>query len=71
MEKNGLIISATSPDGTLVESVEYRDHPWGVGVQFHPEFKSKPVHAHVLFRDFLKESKIYRKKRSKEIQLKR
>jgi CTP synthase len=71
MEKNGLIISATSPDGTLVESVEYRDHPWGVGVQFHPEFKSKPVRAHGLFREFLKESKVYKKKRSKEMQLKK
>jgi len=60
MEQNGLIISATSPDGMLVESVEYEDHPWGVGVQFHPEFKSKPVRAHALFRDFIRESKLCR-----------
>ena len=57
MEKNGLIISATSPDGMLVEMVEYEDHPWGIGVQFHPEFKSKPVRAHALFRDFIRASK--------------
>ncbi|MFW6138749.1 MAG: CTP synthase [Spirochaetota bacterium] len=56
MEKNGLIISVISPDGKLVEAVEYSDHPWGAGVQFHPEFRSKPVKAHVLFRDFIKHS---------------
>ena len=60
MEQNGLLISATSPDGLLVETVEYGDHPWGVGVQFHPEFKSKPVRAHALFRDFIRESKLCR-----------
>jgi len=62
MEKNGLVLSSTSPDRTLVESIEYKNHPWGVGVQFHPEFKSKPVKAHVLFRDFIKESIRYRDK---------
>jgi CTP synthase len=60
MERAGLVISATSPDGTLVESVEYRDHPWGVGVQFHPEFKSKPVRSHPLFRNFIRASNRYR-----------
>ncbi len=60
MEQNGLAISATSPDALLVEAVEYKDHPWGIGVQFHPEFKSKPVRAHELFRDFIGESKLYR-----------
>ena len=63
MEQNGLILSATSPDGTLVEAVEYRDHPWGIGVQFHPEFKSKPVKPHPLFVDFIRASKEYKKKR--------
>jgi len=61
MEKNGLIISATSPDGNLVEAVEYKDHPWGIGVQFHPEFKSKPVKAHELFRNFVEWSLGYKK----------
>ena len=56
METNGLIISGTSPNGRLVEIVELADHPWFVGCQFHPEFKSKPDHAHPLFRDFIKAS---------------
>jgi len=53
MEEKGLIISAVSPDERLVEAVEYRDHPWGIGVQFHPEFKSKPIQAHPLFKSFI------------------
>lgn len=61
MEEQGLIISATSPDGNLVEAVEYRNHTWGVGVQFHPEFKSRPVKAHELFRDFVKKSLEYKR----------
>ncbi len=56
METNGLVISGTSPNGRLVEIVEYVDHPWFVGCQFHPEFKSKPDLAHPLFRDFVKAS---------------
>jgi CTP synthase len=50
---SGLIIGALTPDGTLVESVEWPDHPWGVGVQFHPEFKSKPIAPNPLFRAFI------------------
>ena len=61
MEKNGLAIAATSPDGTLVEIVELRDHPWGIGVQFHPEFKSRALKAHALFRSFIEESLRYKK----------
>jgi CTP synthase len=53
MAGTGLRIAAFTPDGALVESVEWPDHPWGVGVQFHPEFKSKPTEAHPLFRDFI------------------
>jgi len=68
MERSGLIISATSPDGMLVETVEYVDHPWGIGVQFHPEFKSKPIRAHALFRDFIKQSKIYRDIQNRSIE---
>lgn len=52
----GLVISGYTPDGSLVEAVEWSDHPWGVGVQFHPEFTSKPVKAGPLFRDFVKAS---------------
>jgi CTP synthase len=53
MLASGLRISALTPDRALVEAVEWADHPWGVGVQFHPEFKSKPTGAHPLFRDFI------------------
>jgi CTP synthase len=54
MEKEGLIVSGTSPDLRLVEIVELRGHPWFVACQFHPEFKSKPDNCHPLFRDFVK-----------------
>jgi len=56
METSGLVISGTSPNGRLVEIVELADHPWFVGCQFHPEFRSKPDQAHPLFRDFVKAS---------------
>lgn len=49
----GLKITGVSPDERLVEMVEIEDHPWYVGVQFHPEFKSRPNHVHPLFRDFV------------------
>lgn len=51
--EKGLVISGTSPDNTLVEIVELKDHPWFLGCQFHPEFKSKPMDAHPLFREFI------------------
>jgi len=54
LENAGLIISALTPDHSLVESCEWPNHPWSVGVQFHPEFLSKPLKAHPLFRDFIK-----------------
>ncbi|OEU69797.1 MAG: CTP synthase [Desulfovibrio sp. S3730MH75] len=50
----GLMLSGTSPDETLIEIVEVPEHPWFVGCQFHPEFKSTPMNAHPLFRDFIK-----------------
>jgi CTP synthase len=49
----GLIPTGLSPDGTLVEIVENPAHPWFVGVQFHPEFKSRPNRPHPLFRGFV------------------
>jgi CTP synthase len=52
-EEAGMIISGKSPDGMLVEMVELKDHPWFVAVQFHPEFKSRPINPHPLFRDFV------------------
>lgn len=55
MVADGLILGGTSPDGRLVEIVELPEsqHPWFLGCQFHPEFKSRPTHAHPLFRDFI------------------
>lgn len=53
----GLVLSGLSPDETLVEIVEVADHPWFLGCQFHPEFKSNPMNAHPLFRDFIKASR--------------
>ncbi len=53
LEAAGLVVSGTSPDGSLVEVIELADHPWFVGIQSHPEFKSKPTEAHPLFRDFI------------------
>ena len=52
-EKAGLVVCGESPDGMLVEMVEIENHPWFVAVQFHPEFKSRPVDPHPLFRDFV------------------
>ena len=56
LEEKGLIISGASPGGELVEITEIRDHPWFLGCQFHPEFKSRPMDPHPLFRDFIKAS---------------
>ncbi|AUW58530.1 CTP synthetase [Sphingobium sp. SCG-1] len=53
LEKGGLMFSGMSPDGTLPEIVERPDHPWFVGVQFHPELKSKPFDPHPLFASFI------------------
>ncbi len=53
LEEKGLIASGLSPDGQLVEISELRDHPFMLGVQFHPEFLSRPNHSHPLFRDFI------------------
>ncbi len=54
LAKAGLVLSGSSPDGTIVETVELRDHPFWLGVQFHPEFKSRPNKPHPLFSGFLK-----------------
>jgi CTP synthase len=52
-EKAGMIFSGTLEHGTLLEISEISDHPWMLGVQFHPEFKSRPLEPHPLFRDFI------------------
>ena len=53
LKEAGMFISGTSPNGELVEIIEIGDHPWFLGCQFHPEFKSRPMNPHPLFRDFI------------------
>jgi CTP synthase len=53
LEKHGVIFSGMSPDGKLPEIVELQDHPWFIGVQFHPELKSRPFDPHPLFKSFI------------------
>ena len=57
-ENKGLIFSGMSPDNKLPEIVELKDHPWFIGVQFHPEFKSRPLTPHPLFSSFIKAAKL-------------
>ena len=57
LEAAGLNFSGMSPDGKLPEIVEWKDHPWFIGVQFHPELKSKPFDPHPLFKDFVRAAK--------------
>ena len=63
LEEKGLVVSGTSPNGELVEITELKDHPWFLGCQFHPEFKSRPMSPHPLFRDFIGASFQYKKNR--------
>lgn len=56
LESNGMVLCGVSPDNNLVEIVELKDHPWFLGCQFHPEFKSTPLKPHPLFREFVKSS---------------
>jgi CTP synthase len=53
MNEKGFVISGTSPDGTLAELIELRDHPYFLGCQYHPEFQSKPNNPHPLFQGFI------------------
>ena len=64
LAESGLVISGMSPNGELVEIVEIKDHPWFLGCQFHPEFKSRPMNPHPLFRDFIKAALEYSKRKS-------
>lgn len=57
LEEKGLTISGVSPDERMIEIVEIKDHPWFIGVNFHPEFKSRPTKAHPLFREFIRATK--------------
>lgn len=60
LEKAGMIFSGKSPDDALMEIIELGSHPWFVGCQFHPEFKSRPMQAHPLFRDFIQAARNYK-----------
>ena len=62
MAKKGFVISGTSPDGTLAELIELRDHPYFIGCQYHPEFQSKPNKPHPLFRGFIQAALAYEPK---------
>ncbi|OEU78677.1 MAG: CTP synthase [Desulfobacterales bacterium C00003060] len=64
LEEAGLIISGISPDGQLVEIVEIGDHPWFLGCQFHPEFKSRPMAPHPLFASFIRAALDYKNGRT-------
>ncbi|MDP1975981.1 MAG: hypothetical protein Q8K37_08440, partial [Alphaproteobacteria bacterium] len=61
LEKVGLIFSGMSPDGKLPEIIEYKDHPWFIAVQFHPELKSRPFAPHPLFTSFVKAALIQKR----------
>ena len=61
-ENKGMIFSGLSPDNNLPETIELTDHPWFIGVQFHPEFKSRPLAPHPLFSSFIKAAKNNSKK---------
>ncbi len=65
LEESGLKIAGVSPDRELVEIIEVPDHPWFVGCQFHPEFKSRPKSPHPLFREFVKASLRYKQRDTK------
>jgi CTP synthase len=63
LERAGVRFSGVSPEQQLVEIIELKGHPWFLGCQFHPEFKSKPMAPHPLFREFIKASLLYGKKK--------
>ncbi|MFH1940842.1 MAG: gamma-glutamyl-gamma-aminobutyrate hydrolase family protein, partial [bacterium] len=66
LERHGMVFSGVSPDGKLVEIIELRDKRWFMAGQFHPEFKSRVLKAHPLFRSFVKAALDYQKERSKD-----
>jgi CTP synthase len=61
-EKNGMIFGGINPQSSLIETIEFKEHPWFIATQYHPEFKSKPTKPHPLFKDFLRASIEYRSK---------
>jgi CTP synthase len=65
LSAKGMVFSGTSPDGSLVEMAELPGHPWFLGCQFHPEFKSRPMCSHPLFREFVRAAREFAAKRGK------
>jgi len=63
LAEKGLVLSGVSPDGKLVEMIELKEHPWFVGCQFHPEFKSRPTAPHPLFASFIKAAAEFKRDR--------
>jgi CTP synthase len=63
--EHGLVISGLSPDGKFVEMVELPDHPWYLGCQFHPEYKSKPTEPHPLFVSYIAAALAFRQRRER------
>ena len=61
LAEKGMVFSGTAPDDSLVEIIELKNHPWFLGCQFHPEFKSRPMNAHPLFREFIGAAKKFAK----------
>lgn len=66
-DERGMVFAGFSPDGTLVEMIEISDHPWFVGTQFHPEFRSRPEEAHPLFASFIRASMEYARERGSAV----
>ena len=65
LQEHGMVVAGKSPDGKFVEMVELKDHPWFLGSQFHPEYKSRPIEPHPLFVSFIGAS-LEEQKRKKE-----
>ena len=64
LKQHGLRLTGETPDGVYVEICELGEHPWYLGCQFHPEFKSKPHEPHPLFRSFIGAALLYRNRKS-------
>jgi CTP synthase len=71
LAKHGLVVTGASPDGRLVEIMELKDHPWFLGCQFHPEFKSRPMAPHPLFREFVGAALAFKRSRALGVPLAR
>ena len=69
MEERGLRVTGASPDGKFVEMVELEGHPWFVGCQFHPEYKSRPSAPHPLFRSFVAAARAYKASMKTTVQM--